>query len=153
MGRKHAERQIVIAASPRQCFDALVDYESFPDWQRAVRDCEVLTRDRDGRGKEVAFQIDAKIRSIRYTLDYSYEEPHLISWRYVEGDVRDVDGEFVFEDRGDGTTLATYALRLDPGLPLPGSLMSVLSEQVMQGSMEDLKQRVEGMPGRVEGRV
>ncbi len=104
----------------------------------------MLTRDRDGRGKEVAFEIDAKVKSISYTLDYAYEEPHLISWRYVEGDVRDVDGEFVFEDRGDGTTLATYALRLDPGVWLPGKLVNVLSEHVMQGSMEDLKRRVEG---------
>ena len=144
MGRKRAERQILIDGSPKQCFEALVAYETFPDWQRAVRACEVLSRDREGRGKEVAFEIDAKIKSINYTLDYSYEEPHLISWRYVEGDVRDIDGEFVFEDRGDGTTLATYALRLDAGLPLPGSLMNLLSEQVMQGSMEDLKHRVEG---------
>ena len=143
MGRKRAERQIVIAAAPKRCFEALVAYETFPDWQRAVRACEVLTRDPDGRGKEVAFEIDAKVKSINYTLDYSYEEPHLISWRYVEGDVRDVDGEFVFEDLGDGTTLATYALRLDPGLPLPGRILNVLSEQVMQGSMEDLKRRVE----------
>jgi len=134
----------VIEASPRQCFDALVDYETFPEWQRAVLGCEVLTRDREGRGKEVAFEVDAKVRPVSYTLDYSYEEPHLVSWRYVEGDVRDVDGEFVFEDLGDGKTLATYALRLDPGLPLPGRLLTLLSEQVMQGSMEDLKQRVEG---------
>ena len=134
----------MIAATPARCFDALVDYESFPDWQRAVQACEVLTRDGEGRGKQVAFEIDAKIKTIRYTLDYSYEEPHLISWRYVEGDVRDVDGEFVFEDQGDGTTLATYALRLDPGLPLPGILLNMLSEQVMQGSMEDLRDRVEG---------
>jgi ribosome-associated toxin RatA of RatAB toxin-antitoxin module len=144
VGRKRAERQILIDASPSRCFDALVDYETFPDWQRAVRACEVLTRDREGRGKEASFEIDAKIKSINYTLDYSYEEPHLISWRYVDGDVRDVDGEFVFEDQGDGTTLATYALRLDPGLPLPGRVLNLLSEQVMQGSMEDLKQRVEG---------
>ena len=144
MGRKRAERQIVITADPKRCFDTLVDYESFPDWQRAVKSCEVLTRDRQGRGKEVAFEVDAKVRAINYTLDYSYEEPHLISWRYVAGDMRDVDGEFVFEDRGDGTTLATYALRLDPGLPLPGRVVDMLSEQVMQGVMDDLKHRVEG---------
>jgi uncharacterized membrane protein len=143
VGRKRAERQIVIDANPKRCFDALIDYESFPDWQRAVKSCEVLTRDREGRGKEVAFEVDAKVRSINYTLAYSYEEPHLITWRFVEGDVRDVDGEFVFEDRGDGTTLATYALRLDPGFPVPGRVLNVLSEHVMQGSMEDLKQRVE----------
>ena len=143
MGTKRAERQIVIEAPPQRCFDALLDYESFPEWQRAVKDVEVVTRDAQGRGKEVAFEIDAKVRSIRYTLDYGYEEPHLVSWRYVDGDVRDVDGELVLEDQGDGTTLATYALRLDPGVWLPGRLATMLSEQVMQGAMEDLKRRVE----------
>ena len=143
MGRKRAERQIVIEAEPQACFDALVEYETFPDWQRAVKSVEVLSRDRDGRGKEVAFEIDAKLRGVNYTLDYSYEEPHLVSWRYVEGDVKDVEGELVLEDQGDGTTLATYALRLDPGVWLPGKLQDMLSEQVMQGAVEDLKRRVE----------
>jgi uncharacterized membrane protein len=146
VGTRRAERQIVIEAPPKRCFETLLDYESFPEWQRAVKDVEVVTRDREGRGKEVAFEIDAKVRSIRYTLDYRYEEPHLVSWRYVEGDVRDVDGELVLEDQRDGTTLATYALRLDPGAWLPGRLATMLSEQVMQGVMEDLKRRVEGAP-------
>jgi uncharacterized membrane protein len=144
VGKKRAERQIVIDGTPQECFRALVDYETFPEWQGAVRSCQVLSRDRQGRGKEVAFEIDARVKSIRYTLDYRYEEPHLITWRYLEGDVQDVDGEFVFEDRGDGTTLATYALRIDPGVWLPGKVAGVLNDQVMRGAMEDLKRRVEG---------
>ena len=143
MARKRAERQIVITGLPKQCFEALVDYESFPDWQRAVKSCTVISRHKDGRGKEVSFEIDAKVKTISYTLDYRYEEPHLIAWSYVDGDVKDVDGEFVFEDQGDGTTLATYALRIDPGVWLPGRVASLLNDQVMQGSMEDLKRRVE----------
>ena len=143
MGAKRAERQIQIEATPQECFDALMAYETFPEWQRAVKGTEVLTRDAEGRGKQVAFEIDAKVKTVRYTLDYSYEEPHLVTWRYVEGDVKDVDGEFVLEDRGDGTTLATYALRLDPGVWMPGRLANLLSEQVMQGVLDDLKRRVE----------
>ena len=146
MGTRRAERQIEIEAPPQRCFEALLDYESFPEWQRAVKSVEVLSRDSEGRGKEVEFEIDAKVRSIRYTLDYSYEEPHLVSWRYVAGDVRDVDGELVLEDQGEGVTLATYSLRLDPGVWLPGKLATMLSEQVMHGALEDLKHRVEGAP-------
>jgi uncharacterized membrane protein len=141
---KHAERQIEIQAPPQECFDALLAYETFPDWQRAVKGIEVLTRHKDGKGKEVEFEIDAKVKTVRYTLDYSYEDPHLVTWRYVEGDVKDVDGELVLEDRGDGTTLATYALRIDPGVWMPGRLADLLNEQVMQGVMDDLKRRVEG---------
>jgi uncharacterized membrane protein len=140
---KHAEQQIEVDGSPQECFDALADYESFPEWQRAVKAVEVLNRDRDGRGRDVAFEIDAKVRTINYTLRYSYEPPHRISWDYVEGDVKDVDGEMVLEDLGDGRTLATYSLALDPGVWLPGPLQKVLSDQVMKGSVEDLKKRVE----------
>jgi hypothetical protein len=108
-----------------------------------VRSAEVMTRDADGRGEEVEFEIDAKVRTIHYRLRYSYEPPSRITWDYVEGDVKDVDGEFVLEDRGDGTTLATYSLALDPGVWMPGPLRKVLSDQVMKGSVEDLKERVE----------
>jgi uncharacterized protein YndB with AHSA1/START domain len=140
---KHAEQQIVVEGTPQDCFDALVDYDSFPEWQGAVKSVTVETRDAEGRGEQVSFEIDAKVRTMRYTLRYSYEPPHRITWDYVEGDVKDVDGEFVLEDRGDGTTLATYSLALDPGVWLPGPVRKVLTDQVMKGSVEDLKRRVE----------
>jgi uncharacterized membrane protein len=143
---KHAEQQIVVEGSPQECFDALLDYESFPEWQRAVKSVEVVTRDRAGRGEEVAFEIDAKVKTIRYRLRYSYEPPHRIAWEYLGGDVKDVDGEMVLEDQGDGTTLATYSLALDPGVWMPGPLQKVLNDQVMKGSVEDLKRRVENTP-------
>jgi hypothetical protein len=54
-----------------------------------------------------------------------------------------VDGEYLLEDQGDGTTLATYSLALDPGMWMPGPLQKVLNDQVMKGSVEDLKRRVE----------
>ncbi len=143
MGAKRAERQIVIQGSPRECFDELLEFERYPEWQRAVKSVEVVSRDGDGRPKEVEFEIDAKIRTIRYRLDYRYEEPHMLTWRYVDGDVKDVDGEFVLEDQGDGTTLATYALRLDAGVWMPGPIKSMLTDGVMQGAVDDLKARVE----------
>ena len=143
MGAKRAERQIVVQGTPQQCFDALLDFESYPDWQEAVKDCEVRSRDGKGRGQRVWFEIDAKVKRISYTLDYSYEEPHMLTWEFVAGDVRDVDGELVLEDQGDGTTLATYGLRIDAGVWMPGNIASILNDQVMQRSVEDLKARVE----------
>jgi len=143
VGAKRAERQIVVEGTPSDCFDALLDFDSYPEWQNAVKDCDVLDRDEEGRGRRVRFEIDAKVRSVSYTLEYSYEEPHLITWGFVEGDVKDVEGEFVLEDQGDETTLATYALRIDTGVWLPGPVSRMLSDQVMQRSVEDLKARVE----------
>ena len=140
---KRAEKRILVEGTPQQCFDALLDYESFPEWQRAVRSVEVESRDRSGRGRDVAFEIDAKVKTIRYRLRYSYEPPRRIAWEYLGGDVKDVDGEMTLEDQGDGTTLATYSLALDAGVWLPGPVRKVLTDQVMKGSVEDLKRRVE----------
>ncbi len=133
----------MVKGTPQQCFDALLDFESYPDWQQAVTDCEVQSRDGKGRGQRVWFEIDAKVKRISYTLDYSYEAPHMLTWEFVAGDVRDIDGEFVLEDQGDGTTLATYGLSIDAGVSMPGKIASILNDQVMQRSVEDLKARVE----------
>ncbi|MFL5827864.1 MAG: SRPBCC family protein [Thermoleophilaceae bacterium] len=143
MGAKKAEQTMRIAAAPADCFVALTGYEDFPEWQRAVKACEVLTRYDDGRGHHVAFEIDAKVRTVSYTLAYSYEEPHRITWDLVEGDVKDVDGELLLEGDGD-TTLATYRVALDPGMWVPGPVKRMVEDQVMRGSLEDLKRRVEG---------
>ncbi len=45
-------------ASPEACFKAIVDYESFPEWQDAVKRVEVISRNREGLGEVVAFRID-----------------------------------------------------------------------------------------------
>ena len=140
---KHAEHSAEIAAARERCFEELLDYESFPDWQRAVRSVAVLSRDGEGRGRDVEFHIDAKVKRVRYVLAYSYEPPEWIGWEYVEGDVKDVGGEFVLEQAGDGLTLATYRLTLDAGVWLPGPVRKVLSDQVMKGAVDDLRQRVE----------
>jgi ribosome-associated toxin RatA of RatAB toxin-antitoxin module len=143
MARKRAERQIVIMGSPQRCFEAAVDYERFPDWVRAVRACRVISRDERNRGERVEFELDARLKTLNYTLDYSYEEPHLVSWRCIDGDIRDVNGELVLEDTGEGTTLATYTLRIEPGRWVPAPVSDLLSGQRMHGVLEDLKKRVE----------
>ena len=140
---KHGQQQALIEASPQVCFDAITDYESFPEWQDAVQEVEVLSRWDDGLGREVAFVVDAKVKKVRYRLEYSYDEPHLIEWDFLGGDVKDIDGSFTFEEQEEGLTLATYSVLLDAGVWMPGPVKKVLSGQVMKRSVEDLKRRVE----------
>ena len=134
---------LLIEAEPAVCFDEITSYETFPEWQAAVKEVDVLSRDSAGLGRDVRFVIDARVRVVSYTLRYSYERPHLVTWDYLQGDVRSVDGSFAFADEGDGTTLATYALDINPGVWLPGPVKKMLTGQVMKRSVEDLKRRVE----------
>lgn len=132
-----ASHSVEIAATPQECFDAMTDFESYPEWQGPVKSVQVSD------GDVVAFEVDAKVRTIHYTLRYHFDQPTRIWWDYVEGDAKSVDGEYTFEDLGDGTTRATYTLEIDPGGFVPGPLKKVLSDQVMKASVEDLRRHLE----------
>lgn len=140
MGVSESEHAEVIAAPPALCLAALLDFESYPDWQSAVKDCEVLE---PGSNPVVEFRIDAKLKTVRYVLRYHPEPPARLWWEYVEGDVRSVSGSYELADLGDGTTRATYRLAIDPGRFVPGPIRKALTEGVMRASVRELKARVE----------
>ncbi len=144
MGINWAEHSVEIAAPIETCFAAIIDYETFPRWQGAVVDTEVLDWDAAGRGKRVRLYVDAKVRKVDYTLDYRYDEPERIEWDFVEGNgINDADGHYLFEDLGGGRTRATYKLGLEVGIPLPGRVARRAHRSTLKGSVEDLKREAE----------
>lgn len=135
----HTER---IEGTRSRCFDAITDFESYPEWQSAVHAVEVRSRDAAGRGREVCFVIDLKVRHIRYALLYDYTPPTEVRWTYAGGDVDDVTGFYRF-DEVDGGVDATYSLEVDFGFPVPGPIVNRLRREVMRRSVRELKARVE----------
>src|SRR5947209_7707471 len=107
-------QNVQIDASPRACFDVLTDYDHMTEWQSRVSEVNVLSTDEEGRGREVEYVIDVKIRSVRYRLEQSYDEPHSIGSSYLGGDFKEFAGDYRFEDR-DGGTNVVFHLRIDPG--------------------------------------
>jgi hypothetical protein len=144
MGLNWAEHTVEIAAPIKICFDAITDYETFPSWQSAVVDTEVLDWDDQGRGKRVRLVVDAKVRKVNYTLDYRYDEPERIEWDFVEGNgINDADGHYLFEDLGGDRTRATYKFGLEVGIPLPGPVARRAHKSTLKASVEDLKREAE----------
>jgi uncharacterized membrane protein len=144
MGLNWADHTVEIDAPIDTCFAAIIDYETFPSWQGAVVDTEVLDWDSKGRGKRVRLFVDAKVRKVDYTLDYSYDEPTRIEWDFVEGNgINGADGHYLFEDLGNDRTRATYKLGLEVGIPLPGPVARRAHKTTLKGSVEDLKKEAE----------
>ena len=136
-------RSADIAATPQACFDALTDFESLPQWQGAVRDVRVLERDEAGRGTVVEYEVDARLKTVRYRLRQVYDEPRRLASEYLGGDFRDFCGEWRFEPAGNGGTHAELDLRIDPGLRVPGFLRRAIADAVMRRALRDLKAYVE----------
>ncbi|MBA2505605.1 MAG: SRPBCC family protein [Thermoleophilaceae bacterium] len=134
---------IAIDAGPAECFEALIDYESMEEWQSSVKRVEVLERDAEGRGATVAWELDAKVKRISYTLAYEYDPPSRIVVGFVEGDVKDLHGTYDFEGPAAGPTEVTFELDIEPGMWVPGPVKKILKNEVMARSLKDLKKRVE----------
>lgn len=144
MGAHRAQHCECIAATPQACFDAITDFETYPQWQSAVRECRVLDREKDG-ATLVETVIDARVRQVRYVLRYHAQAPGRLWWDYVEGDVKSIAGGYDFDDAGDGATHATYRVAIDPGRFVPGPVRRLLAGPVMRTSVRELRQRVESL--------
>ena len=136
-------RTIEVDAPPERCFALMTDYERMPSWQGAVRSIRVEERDEQGRGSVVAYEVDAKLKTVRYRLRQVYDAPHRLASEYLGGDFRDFSGEWRFEPAGEGRTHVELDLRIDPGRVLPGPVRGAIADAVMKRALRDLKREAE----------
>ena len=134
---------IDVEASAEEIFDIATDFEAYPDWNANIKEVEVRERDDEGRATKVWMKVDAKVKTVTYTLAYDYSSaPESFSWSLVEGDVKELSGSYAF-DEFDDVTEVTYETAIDPGFPIPGILKRQGERQIVKGALEDLKKRVE----------
>jgi ribosome-associated toxin RatA of RatAB toxin-antitoxin module len=137
-------RKAEIRATPQACFDALTDYERLPRWQGAVRQARVLERDAQGRGTIVEYEVDARVKRVRYRLRQLYDEPVRLGSEYLGGDFRFFAGEWRFEALDDRSTRVELDLRIDPGRLVAGLVRAAISDAVMRRALTDLQRHLEG---------
>lgn len=123
-------------------YGALLDYEGMPDWYSMVEATRVLERDSEGRGLEVEFIVDLRVRRVRYVNRYTYA-PSRIGVSLAEGDMKAIDAEYTFKALGDGRSRVTQELAIDPGRFVPGPIKNIVASQMTTMSMRDLKKRAE----------
>lgn len=131
-----------VAGTPEDCFAVLVDFERYPDWSSPITSCRVLTRGDDGLPKQVAFELNMTVKTLRYTLEYRFDPPHGGDWSLVEGDVSAVEGSYRFEPEGDRVT-ATCTQAIDVGFWVPGFLKRTFEQRALVDSVEEFRRAVE----------
>jgi uncharacterized membrane protein len=142
-----ASERIRVDAPAARCWDVAIDFESYPEWVKDVKDVKTLERDEEGRGKRVEFRAAALGKSIRYILEYDYSAaPDAFSWKFVEGDMlRRLDGTYRFEAESDTSTRIHYDLAVDLAIPIPGLLKRRAAGIIMGSALKDLKKQVEAV--------
>jgi uncharacterized membrane protein len=148
VGLIEGERTVEIDAPVGRCFEIAADIEHAPEWQGSLLDVEILERDADGRAQVVETESDAKVKTVKARLRFSYDEPTAIRWVQEKGDTKSLEGHWALEDLGGGRTRATYALSADPGrllgMLLRGPAESKVRDFLLGNAAAGLKDRAEG---------
>ena len=132
-----------VEATAEQIFEVATDFEAYPEWNANIKQAEVKETDDEGRASLVWYEVDAKIKVVKYTLEYDYSDaPNGFSWDLVDGDVKKLNGSYYF-DEFDDVTEVSYEMEIDPGFPVPGFLKRQAEKQIVRGALDDLKKRVE----------
>jgi len=138
--------QTTIDATIEQCLAVLLDFASYPQWARDLKEATVIERDAEGRGVEVRFRAAGMGYSTSYTLRYDHSEPNRLAWKLIKGDLtRKLDGFYAFSDREDAPGVdVQYALDADLIVPLPGFIKRRTQLKIMHTALKELKSRIEG---------
>jgi uncharacterized membrane protein len=147
MGVIKGDRSVEIDAPIERCYEIAADVENAIEWQGSLKDVEVMERDGDRRPVLVETVSDAKVKSVRAVLRFSYQPPTEIRWVQEKGDTKSLTGWWTFEDLGGGRTRATYGLEADPG-----RMLGILLRGPAEGKVRDflLGNAAEGLKRQAE---
>ena len=130
-----------------QVWALVEDVESAPEWQGGLNALRALDRDEQGRPVRCETETDAKIRSVKSIVGFTYDGPQRLTWTQEKGDLKSVNGSWELEDLGGERTRATYSIEVDLGRTLGmlvrGPIVDVLRHMLAGARAGELKQRIE----------
>ena len=143
---ERTESSITIEAPPADVMAVIADFPAYPEWTGAVKRAEVRAAGPRGRAKEVFFVLDAGAIKDSYTLAYTWKDDTEVRWHLVEAEqiVKAMDGAYLLEDHGDGSTTVTYQLAVDVKIPMLGMIKRKAEKVIIDTALKELKKRVEG---------
>jgi carbon monoxide dehydrogenase subunit G len=134
--------------APLETVWALVqDVESAPDWQGGLKSMRPIDHDDQGRPTRCEAETDAKVRTVKSIVRFTYDGPQRLSWTQEKGDLKSVNGSWELEDLGGERTRATYSIEADLGRTLGmlvrGPIVDVLRHMLAGARAGELKEAIE----------
>ena len=130
-----------------QVWALVEDVEAAPQWQGGLKSLRALDRDGDGRAVRCETESDAKVKSVKSIVRFTYDGPTKLTWTQEKGDLKSLEGSWTLEDLGGDRTRATYAIDADLGrtlgLLIRGPVVDVLRHMLAGARAGELKKRIE----------
>lgn len=134
-----ATTAVAMNQSPEEVFKIITDFESYNCYQSQIVKTEVKSRTPTNAKVAFAMEIDYALLKIplKYTLNYTFNPPTTISWKWAEGDVPSQQGSWTLIPlEGGKRTLAffrqTEDLKSLPGLGGAGVRSAIAQEPTLE---------------------
>jgi hypothetical protein len=145
MGKLGGEASREIDVAIDELWEIVEDVATAPEWQEGLNEMNVLEEDAQGRVVRAESVSDAKVKTVKSIVRFTYEEPTRMSWVQEKGDLKSVAGAWELESLGNGRTRATYWLEGDPGrvlgMMVRGPVEDRLREILVGGRPDELAAR------------
>lgn len=134
-------QEIEIKATPKDCFEVITDYQSYPEFLKDLE--EVTVKNKRGHNCEVTYHIRV-IKPITYTLKMQAWPYQRVEWSFVKGDVmKDNHGFWELKEIKKGLTCATYNIDIKFGLLVPKAITRMLVDKNLPAMLDSFKKRIE----------
>ena len=143
MGQLGGEASIELDRPIDEVYAFLEDTETAASWQGGLEDIEVLERDAEGRPTLCETTSDAKVKTVKSKIRFSYDPPNAVRWTQVKGDLKSVDGFWELTDLGGGRTKVVYSMVGDPG-----RMLGMAIRGPVEGKLKDML--VAARPGELK---
>jgi len=140
-------RQHIARAQPREVYDVVTDFPSYPRLFPELKEARVLsTKPATPEAPAAVVRVEFRahmVLPIRYVLDLRCADgsgagPLAVDWTYVEGEVVTGSvGGWRFTSEGDGTALE-YTVSLDVRAPLPGFVLRKVTDGLVSASLPNM---------------
>ena len=137
----------VVRAPIDLCFDTLVDFVNYPDWFGVITAASIEHADPAAGRWRVRFELNAILKTITYTLDYSSQRPGLLEWKMAGGDLKDIEGRYDLVELEPGLTEATCTQAIDVGMWVPGMVRRAFEQTAVRDSVREFKKAAEDRAG------
>jgi ribosome-associated toxin RatA of RatAB toxin-antitoxin module len=147
MGKLSGSSKAEIDAPLAEVWELVADVERAPEWQGGLKGLWAIERDGEDRATLCESETDGKVRTIKSTVRFSYDEPTRLSWSQEEGELKSVEGSWILDELSPDRTRVTYDLEVDLGrmlgLVIRGPLVDLLRGMLVNARAGELKAAVE----------
>jgi hypothetical protein len=134
---------ILLPVPLKDAWAVVDDKEGACEYISDLEKCRIIAKEGNHELVEQTTRPPGAPRAFTYTLRHEANFPTRMDFRRESGDLRDIDGSWVFDQVDDGTkTLLIYALHIDAGMLVPQRLIRRTQEKQLPAVLVAIRERL-----------